>query len=110
MKQATIFGIIGLALLVGAVSVFAHGADSVSQGWNGVGHMMMFGNYDEYDNMHEDMENVLESGSYEDLVQLREEYDMPMMYWVENEEDFQLAQQMHERFDKEEYSMPCGMR
>ncbi|MBI1936191.1 hypothetical protein HYS31_07160 [Candidatus Woesearchaeota archaeon] len=49
---------------------------------------------------HEEMEKVMEEGAYSDLAALREKYGINFMPWVENEEDFQLAKQMHEKMDK----------
>ena len=49
---------------------------------------------------HEEMEKVMEEGTYADLVKLREENSFNIMPWVENEEDFQLAKKMHEKMEK----------
>ena len=57
--------------------------------------------------MHEEMDEILESGSYEQLEQLRDEYNMPIMHWVESEEEFNLARQMHERYG-DIYTMGYG--
>ena len=38
--------------------------------------------------MHNDMTNLFTNGTYEDLEDLRDKYNMPMMYWIDNEEDF----------------------
>lgn len=46
--------------------------------------------------MHEDMQNVLKSGNFEDLKELREESGKPMIKWIQNEEDFELAQQNYQ--------------
>ncbi len=49
---------------------------------------------------HEEMEEVMEEGTYSDLVALKEKYDSNIIPWVESEEDFKLAQQMHEKMEK----------
>src|SRR3989344_5123413 len=49
---------------------------------------------------HEQMGELFETGSYADLIKLREEQGFNMMPWVENEEDFQLAKKMHEKMEK----------
>jgi len=67
--------------------------------WQGMGMMhnnMMKGMMQH----HEEMEEIMEEGIYADLVKLREEYGFEIMPWVENEEDFQLAKQMHEKMEK----------
>jgi len=55
---------------------------------------------------HEEMEKLMEEGNYAELVKLREANGFNMMPWVENEEDFKLAQQMHEKMDKFHENMP----
>ena len=67
------FGFLALAI-VSAGLVYAHGG---------------IGSYD-FD-MHDEVEDVLESGSYSDLEELREEYNLPMMHWIESEKDFEQA-------------------
>jgi hypothetical protein len=44
-----------------------------------------------------DMQEIIQSGTYEDLVQYREESGFNMMPWVDDAEDFALAKQMHQR-------------
>ncbi len=61
-------------------------------------HMMM-GMTGDMDKMHEQMENVLESGDFKSLEELRDKWNMPIMHWVENEKDMQLTKQMHDRFE-----------
>lgn len=53
-----------------------------------------------YSFMHNNVEKVLDSGTYEDLQVLREEYSMPVMYWIENEQDFEQAQAYHEQLEQ----------
>ena len=49
---------------------------------------------------HDKMYKVMEEGTYADLQKLRDELGFSIMPWVQNEEDFKLAKQMHERMDK----------
>lgn len=51
--------------------------------------------------LHTEVSNVFVNGTYTDLVNLREKYNMPIMRWVDSEEDFKLAKQ--EFVLKEEY-------
>jgi len=39
--------------------------------------------------MHEDVEQIVESGSFSDLEELRDECGMPIMHWVDSDEDFE---------------------
>jgi hypothetical protein len=91
MKGIFVFLILGLVL----VSVFAS-AQMMGYGRPSYGRL----------NMYEYMEKVMESGTYDDMLALREEYNMPMMYWVDSPEDFQQARQAY--FGNADYSsMPC---
>ena len=82
-----IYGLI-LAMVLVSASIYAYnGRDKDFSGNN----RMMYNT-----GMHEEVQNVLETGTYEDLVALREEYNMPMMHWVQNEEDFELAKQNYQ--------------
>ena len=49
---------------------------------------------------HEEMETVIETGTYDDLAALRETYDRPFMRWVDSQEDFELAKQHHEAMEE----------
>ena len=93
-----------LALLAIAIvatgAVIAHGGSNTKERENlrvrgnyggMMGHMMM-GNMDE---MHEQMGDVLESGDFQSLEELRDKWNMPIIHWVENEDDMQLAREMH---------------
>ncbi|MBS3172430.1 hypothetical protein J4438_02535 [Candidatus Woesearchaeota archaeon] len=83
-----IYGLLFAMVLVSA-SIYAYG-------WNGdrefSGNRMMYYNPE----MHGEVQTVLESGSFEDLVNLREEYNRPIMHWVQSEEDFELAKQNYQ--------------
>ncbi len=116
MKQTNIIIAILAVLVISTIGlVYAHGSGSGygmmggfgMMGNSGSGYGMMgSSNYD----IHEEMEEVMESGSYQDLVELREEYNMPMMYWVDSEEEFLQAQQIHEEFEEEGYRGGCHWR
>ena len=49
---------------------------------------------------HEEMEKIMEQGTYKDLVAHREEIGWNVKPWVTSEEDFELAKGMHERMEK----------
>ena len=49
---------------------------------------------------HDDMYKVMSEGKYSDFVALREKAGFEIMPWVESEEDFKIAQQMHEKMEK----------
>ena len=49
---------------------------------------------------HEEMENTIETGTYDDLVVLRDQYDRPFMRWVDSPEDFELAREHHEAMEE----------
>ena len=53
------------------------------------------------DDLHSEVSEVFVNGTYIDLVNLREKYNMPVMRWVDGDEDFKLAKQ--EFALKEEY-------
>lgn len=62
----------------------------------------------DFDDMHEEIDLFVESGDLNDLEKLRNKYNIPIMHWVESEEDLELAKQMYERFvDKEGYQGGC---
>ena len=63
----------------------------------------------DHQRMHEDMEEVFESGDIGLLEDLRDKYNMPVMRWVESNEDLELAKDMHQRFaDKKAYGAGSG--
>ena len=102
MKKAIL--LIGL-LIVGLISagiVFAHGF-SKGAGANGImgngmmGQGMMGSMMNGMGNHHEEMSEIMETGTYQDLVDYREESEFNIVPWVENEKDFKLAQQMHQK-------------
>ena len=49
---------------------------------------------------HEEMETIIETGTYDDLVNLRETYDRPFMRWVDSPEDFEFAKEHHEEMEE----------
>lgn len=54
-------------------------------------------------NMYDEMNTILNTGSYEDLESFRDKYNMPTMYWIQNEEDLKTYQENG-------YNMNSGMR
>ena len=49
---------------------------------------------------HAEMYQIMEEGTYADFSKFREETGFNMMPWVQSEEDFSLAKQMHEKMEK----------
>ncbi len=93
MKKGLLITGAALALLiVAAVGAFAYG-----------GRGMMAGDVSpagvERGAYHDQMEEILESGSYADLEALRAETGMPMMPWVTDDATFQQAQERHEEME-----------
>ncbi len=88
MKKAVLMTGAALALLiVAAVGAFAYGGYGMGSDASAAG--VERGAY------HDRMEQVLESGAYQDLVRLRQETGMPIMPWVDDEASFQQAQEQH---------------
>lgn len=81
MKKSIMFGILA-SMIVLTIGVYAHGGDENDRR-EGYG-------------MHDEVEEIIETGTYEDLEELREEYDMPIIHWIDSEEDFVEAQEWHE--------------
>lgn len=52
---------------------------------------------------HEDVESILESGSYADLVEYREKSGYPVMNRVQSEEDFELMKERHQYMEENGY-------
>ncbi len=82
----------GLLLLAGVV--LAHGRD---QGFKmGSSH-------------HNDMEDMMEEGTYNDLVELRENYGADVMPRIYNEETFEEAQERHVAMEEFHIEYGSGM-
>jgi len=62
-----------------------------------------------YGPWHEDMESVMEDGSYQDLVDYRESTGYNVMPWVDSQDDFESMQEMHEQME-EFHEQGYGMR
>ncbi len=92
MKKAALITGAALGLLVlAAVGAFAYGGMWGGYGpatWNSTGNFTP-GQY------HDQMAQVLESGTFADLQALRQETGMPMMPWIQDEATFQQAQQQY---------------
>ena len=114
--SVAIAAIVGLLVLAGVVTAQgmwrsdngedAANGDMPMHGMMGMGNMAGMGGMMQH---HEDMEKVMEEGTYSDLVKLREELGFNMMPWVENEEDFELAQKIHEKMGKSHEENGMGM-
>ena len=87
-RKAILFGIVGL-LLIG--SAFAY------MGYGGMARGMM-GNRIGVN--HEQMEEVMEEGTFNDFQKLRQETGFNMMPWVNDEATFKQMQEMHEKMEK----------
>lgn len=89
-KRKLVFVAVAIAsLLILAGAVLAHGRGS---------------GFEMDSSHHNEMEDIMEEGTYSDLVELREDYGVNMMPWVNNEETFEEAQERHvtmEEFHKE---------
>jgi len=89
MNKAILFGIIGF-LLIGSVFAYMGNGNSMgmmgNRNWNMAEH-------------HEQMEELMEEGSFEDLQKLRQE-GFNMMPWVNDETTFKQMQEMHEQMEK----------
>jgi len=94
-----VFAILGLIAVVGFVD--AHG---------GYGNLYRgVQSTEEFNEHHERMEEILEEGTYQDLVDYREETGMPIMPWVTNEETFQEAKERHEAMEEIHEKYGYGM-
>ncbi len=100
-KFISIFAILAIVLVGG---VFAH--QNFAQ--NSQGFMATQSGY-ERGTFHEDVESVLENGTYEDLVTLRDELGFDVMRRVQSQEDFNEMQEMHELMEEQGYE-PGYMR
>lgn len=90
MKKILI-GIISVFILtLGATFVFAHGG-----GFGELGSQP--GTY------HDQVQQVVESGTYDDLLSLREEIGFPIARWVDSQEDFLEFKQMREEMKEGNY-------
>ena len=56
--------------------------------------------YENMQNHHEQMEVIMEDGSYADLVELRKELGFSMMPWVNNDEDLDVMKEHHEQMEE----------
>lgn len=71
------FGALATILIL-VVAVYAHNGNGISRF-----------------SMHDEVEKVLESGTYSDLEESRIEYGMPLMHWIGNAEDFEFAKEYY---------------
>jgi len=103
----------GLVIILALVA-FGHGMNSLSRigndgrpdSWAGMGMMarMMhgFGNQtaESMKIHHESMEKIIETGTYADLEQYREESGINLMPMVQNQDDFEVHQKMHQQMEQ----------
>jgi len=87
-----IIGVLAAMFLL-TIAVYAHMGNDEYLGNN-------YGMIDDYMGMHDEVEKVLETGTFADLENLREEYNMPVMYWIDNANDFELAKEDHEIYEQ----------
>ncbi|MCA9496462.1 MAG: hypothetical protein KC589_05955 [Nanoarchaeota archaeon] len=97
MKK-TLIAIISLVIVtLGATLVFAHGG--------GFENNLRFQNQQNKTGIyHEQVEELIETGTYQDLENLREEVGFPIARWVNSEEDFAEFKERHEEMEKEGYT------
>lgn len=97
--------------LAGAVFAHVSGDEDADRDMMEGGMMRGIGNYDHgmHDDevrygymheMHEEMEDAIESGDYDRLVELRDKYDMPMMPWIKNSDDMKGLEDMHREHER----------
>lgn len=58
---------------------------------------------------HDEVESIIEDGTYSDLVAFREDTNSRMANWVTSEEDFQLLKERHELMEEIGYTLDRGM-
>jgi hypothetical protein len=101
MRKGFIVAALGLVVLaVLAIGAFAYGRQGTQQG----AQTPVQGAY------HEEMQGILENGTYAGLVALREETGRPMMPWVTDEASFVVLQEHHRQMvalsgDKQRFGM-----
>jgi hypothetical protein len=77
MRNKTL--VISGLLIIGLIGIVsAHGGYGMMDGYF----------HSDYGYNHE-IEEIFETGTYSDLEALREEYNMPMMPWIDSEEEFE---------------------
>lgn len=87
-----IFGIIvGLISIV--AFVYAHGSYYGNRQYIREGH-----NY-----MHDEIDEIFNTGNFEELENLREEYNMPFLHWVDDQEDFERVKELYEGHEESSY-------
>ena len=98
MKKITSIGILGIVLIL-AFGVYAHGGNELNDGimtgetQNMMQNRGMMG-------MHEEKENVLDTGTFEDLKVIRETYNMPVLYWIDDAEEFEMMKEIYDANDQ----------
>lgn len=90
MKRTTVF-------ILAALLVVASIGTAAAQGW---GQGLQAKNPDiEPGQFHEQMEEILEEGTYEDLEDFREATGMPVMFRIQSQEQFELMQEHHAQME-----------
>jgi hypothetical protein len=95
IAAAAILGLLAIVGIAFAQGMWKRNAETGGN-FNGRGMMQRTG----IGQYHEQMYQIMENGNYADFVKFREETGSNMMPWVQNEEDFSLAKQMHEKMEK----------
>ncbi|MCF7866411.1 hypothetical protein K9L67_02250 [Candidatus Woesearchaeota archaeon] len=92
-KKYLVLGLALIALLtVGLVSAYGGFGQMI-----GTQNGMMTGDH------HEEVETILETGTYQDLVDYREETGFPVMNRVQSQEDFEVMQAHHKLMEENGY-------
>ncbi len=93
-KSVFVVGLIdGLIALAALVNAHGFGNKAYEQGSNmyGMGGMHAY---------HEEMEGIMEEGSYDALVSLRDELGVDVMPWINTQEEFEEMQERHEEMER----------
>lgn len=87
-NAAKVMAILALALAVLPVGALAQG------GWT------HFGGMNHWNMHHGEIEELLETGTYEDFQEYRSSTGVPMMWWIDSEEEFVEMQERHEEMER----------
>lgn len=111
MKKIMIaFAILAVALVgIGIVDAYSFGSRMNNAGNDVLGQTDNAGTYGAGCPYHNDMENIFETGTYQDLTKYRAEKGVNMMPWVNSEDTFKLAKEHHELMDNGQGCQGRGM-
>ncbi len=118
LPLVVLISLAGLALAHGSAQVTSQSMAAGIQGMGGVQsrmgmHKGMMGSDAGMGMMganHQYMEEIIEEGTYDDLVKLREEKGLNIMPMIDSPEEFTHIQEMHEEMESMREEMGCPMR